>query len=343
MTYKLFLGNSPTGPAAYELDCQPGAFALTGPAVGLLASRLIDAQPGAIVLAGAAAGLSLGRFINAQAGTVVLTGAAADVLAGRAINAQAGALALTGAAAQLPRGLYLSADPATFAVSGADAALLRGIALDAQPGALALTGAGADLIHEIVGQYELNADPGAFAVAGAAAGLLAGRVLDAQPGALALAGADAEAAFARMLDAQAGSFVIHGQPAAADLNGVPVGAVPAEEAEEEFTRGGGAWKRPGRRWLSRVLRPFDELFVETGGLLVARRVASKPTPVSASLARIGAFEGAAEEHLELAASSSWRSAVLHRSYDEARESAGLTARRGMPSREALAWFLENVA
>ena len=73
-----------TGPVAYELDAQPGEFAVSGAVAGAVAGRELDAQPGAVALAGVDAGLEhvtgpQAYELDAQPGAYALAGVAAGL------------------------------------------------------------------------------------------------------------------------------------------------------------------------------------------------------------------------------------------------------------------------
>lgn len=184
------------GAAAFALDAQPGAFTLSGIAIGALASRIVDAQAGAYSLSGVAAGVLAGRMVDAATGAYILTGVAASLQAGRALSLDPGAYTLTGSVADLIASsvgaFELSADPGVYALTGVNAAILADRMIDAALGVYQLTGAEAS----VVAQRMIAADPGAYVLSGVDAELVfspvAGAfVLNAEPGSYLITGIDA--------------------------------------------------------------------------------------------------------------------------------------------------------
>lgn len=206
-----------TASAGFSIDAQPGSFALTGVAAGLVAGRVVDAQPGSFTITGFAATLSRGfqldaqpaafavtgveaglladRVLDAEPGTFVLTGMLASLVAGYVADAQPGSFVITGNAAGLLADRVLSADPGALILTGSDAGLLADRLIVAEPGVYIVTGFDAGLVYAPVGAFELNAEPGVFVVTGADAGLLVDRVLNAEPGSFEVVGVAAELVF----------------------------------------------------------------------------------------------------------------------------------------------------
>lgn len=224
------------GATAYSLDCQPGAFAVTGAAMGPLAARMLNAAPASYALTGFATTLALARMVNAQPGAFAITGAAASLLAARMLNAQPGSYALTGvqalvgrelslnaqpgsfvltgAQAQLPRDAVLAADPGSYLVTGVQAAILADRVLSATPGSYVVQGLSADLIYDsIAAGYVLEAEPGVFAIDGADTSFIRNLVISADPGTFVVTGRAAQLLADRFIDAQPGSVVLTGAEA----------------------------------------------------------------------------------------------------------------------------------
>ena len=228
-----------TPAVAYSLNAEPGSFALTGFATGLIGDRVINAEPAAFSLTGFAATLQKGFFINAEPGSFVFTGAAAGLLATRLMNAEPGNFTFTGADGVLAAGRVINAEPGNFVLTGVAATLAAGRAMNAEPGSFVLTGADAGLLATRL----INAEPGSFALTGFAATLVAGRVLNAEPGSFALAGADAGLLAARLMDAGPGSFVFTGADAtlvAARMMNAESASFIVTGADATLTYGGGA-------------------------------------------------------------------------------------------------------
>lgn len=193
----LIVGEAATGD--FELDAQPGSYAVTGSVAAPVSDRSVNAAPGSYTTTGFASSPVVGRAVNAAPGSYTVTGTAAGLIAARMIDAAPGSYAISGAAATLVAGRAVAADPGVYTISGAEATLLgpaAGFELDAQPGAYTLSGAAAGLLADRV----LNAAPGSYALTGVATSLLTTRVIVSSPGAYAITGSDAELV-------QAGAFV----------------------------------------------------------------------------------------------------------------------------------------
>lgn len=204
---------------AFELDCQPGSFAVTG----------ADASPVA------------GRMVNAAAGSYAVTGAAAAPVAGRVISALPGAFTVTGADQTYLRALVLDAAAGSFAITGDAASLLADRLFNVEPGSYTITGVAAELVYSAgAQQFELALDSGVFVVTGADAGTLAGRLLVASPGAYAITGSATGLLAGRLLVASPGSYTLTGaqvgvvsgrnlnaQPGAYTTTGAPAGLTAA--------------------------------------------------------------------------------------------------------------------
>lgn len=229
------------GGGAYEINAEPGSYAVTGSAATLLHHRLLSADPGSYAVTGAEAILARGRFLVAdpgayavtgaeatliytpagayeltcEAGTYAITGADAMLLVGRALSADPGAYSVTGTDAALLAGRVLHAEPGSYTLTGSEAALLVGRVLAALAGDYALTGADATLTYTpATGAYELVCAPGSYAVTGADASLVMGRVLAAAPGVYTVTGSDAATLVGRVLEAAPGSYLVTGAEAA---------------------------------------------------------------------------------------------------------------------------------
>lgn len=152
---RLYFGGGATGGGAYEIDAQPGGYAVNGTAATLARGLFVDAQPGAYTLNGTAATLARGYFINAQPGTYAVTGTASTLARGLVVNAGPGAFTLTGTDATLEKvtpGVYtIDAQPGAFALNGIDATLtytqLNAYTIDAQPATFTISGAAATLVY----------------------------------------------------------------------------------------------------------------------------------------------------------------------------------------------------
>lgn len=241
------------GAGAFEIDAQPGSYALTGAPTGVLAGRVINAAPGSYALTGVGALLQRGRFINAEPGSYALTGAQAGVLADRLINAAAGSYSLTGA----PIGA------------------VAGRVLVAQPGSYEYTGFAAELVYDTGAQaFELNAEPGTYALTGADTGLLADRMIVAAPGSYSLTGAQAGLLVDRVLSAEPGAYTLTGSPASTLTERVLV-ALPGEYNLTGFLTGlvqeGVAVYIPPAEGTIEIIRPegvFSIVQDAEGGIVV---------------------------------------------------------------------------
>ncbi len=178
-------------PPAYSINAEPGAYALSGSAAGLLATRTLPALPGTYALTGSPATLQRGFQMNAAPGSYTLSGSPAGLLAARTLTALPGAYTLAGSPAGLLAGRVLQAGPGVYVLAGVGAALLKGSVIRAEPGAYVLVGAPAGLV---TGRL-LRADTGEYLFVGQPAGLTAGRVITAAPGAYVLTGVDAGLTF----------------------------------------------------------------------------------------------------------------------------------------------------
>lgn len=181
-----------TGGAAYDLDCQPGAVAVTGAAASPIAARLVSALAGTFAVTGAVASPVAGRVVSADPGAYAVTGSAATPLAARTINAETGAYTFT----------------------GADAGTLAGRSLNTEPGVFTLTGVQADLVYTPApGEYVLDCQAGSFTVAGAAATVGRTLTLDAGPGGYSVTGNAATFARTLVLNASPATYVLTGTAA----------------------------------------------------------------------------------------------------------------------------------
>jgi hypothetical protein len=182
----------PGGATAYELDCQPASFAITGTLASPVAGRMVNAATGTYSITGIEAGLNRGRFLAVDPGAYTLTGTLASTLADRVLPANPGSYALTGVAASVVAGRVLSADP----------------------GAYSITGVLADLVHTAAATaYEINAESGAYTLTGSVADALAGRMLSGDSGTYAITGVPASLLADRVLPTTPGLYVITGRSA----------------------------------------------------------------------------------------------------------------------------------
>ena len=152
---RIYFGAGATGGGAYEIDAQPGGYAVNGTAATLARGLFVNAQPGAYAVNGTAATLARGYYIDAQPGTYAVNGTAATLARGLVVNAGPGALTLTGTDATLEKvtpGVYtIDAQPGSFALTGIDATLtytpLNAYTLDAQPATFTISGTAATLVY----------------------------------------------------------------------------------------------------------------------------------------------------------------------------------------------------
>ena len=63
------------GAVAFDLDCQPGTFLLSGKAAGLLADRILSGDVGLYDINGISAGVCAGRMLGVDAGSYAIAGA----------------------------------------------------------------------------------------------------------------------------------------------------------------------------------------------------------------------------------------------------------------------------
>lgn len=112
---------------AFTLNADGGAFAYTGAAASLLASRRLSANGGSFSYSGASATLRVNRLLQADGASFSYSGSSTDLLLNRLLSADGGLFSYSGAAATLTytpiTGYVLSADGATFNYVCADAAL----------------------------------------------------------------------------------------------------------------------------------------------------------------------------------------------------------------------------
>lgn len=129
----------------YELDLEPGSYAVAGADATLLADRQLNLEPGSYSVSGADAGLAKGQTLNAEPGSYSFAGSDATLLANR----------------------FLNLEPGSYSVSGIDASLLSGRALNLESGIYTVTGFDATLTK--TGgpvAYELDLEPGSYLVLG---------------------------------------------------------------------------------------------------------------------------------------------------------------------------------
>jgi hypothetical protein len=194
-----FFALEPQVAGSYELDAQPGSFAVTGVDAGLEAALVWDkvVSPnyafttpqifyGSRIFYGVESAAAAYE-IDAQPGSFAVTGSAAGLVAARVVAATAGSYALTGSDAGLVYGVIylLDAQPASFTVNGVAAGLVAARVLSATPATFAVTGSQAGLVADRV----LSGDPGSYTVTGSQAGLVASRVLSGDPGSYVVTGA----------------------------------------------------------------------------------------------------------------------------------------------------------
>jgi hypothetical protein len=204
----------------YELNAEPGSFAVTGVDATLVAARLIDGQPGTFTVTGTDATLVRGYPLDAQPATFTLTGVDATLLATRLLDGQPGSFTVTGTDATLVVGYALNAEPGSFAITGVDATLEYAPAVVAPPNTAiraveAHTPRQTEQVSQIVGalaastNYELNAEPGSFAITGTDATLVAARVLSADPGEYTVSGVAAALEYAAVWAADVRAIKAH--------------------------------------------------------------------------------------------------------------------------------------
>jgi hypothetical protein len=147
---------------AYELDAQPGSFALTGQASILSVARKLIAQPAALTHTGQSAFLRRTHVEIAQPGSLAIAGQAAELVytqAAALLDASPGSFVVAGTSATLIRTHVLSAQPAIYAhepwveddwvepdySNGEAATLAYGRSLAANSSSFVLTGRSADM------------------------------------------------------------------------------------------------------------------------------------------------------------------------------------------------------
>jgi hypothetical protein len=158
------------GGTAYAPPMDQGAYALTGQAVALTATRVASAAQGAYVLTGQAVGLSMGPALPLAQGAYALTGQI---------------LTLTAPALGHP----LALDAGSYSMMGSDAAV--DIVMSLAAGSYALTGTAVVLAAAV----KITLVAGAYALTGQSLATLADRVLPLDQGAYALSGTDLEFSF----------------------------------------------------------------------------------------------------------------------------------------------------
>jgi hypothetical protein len=220
--------------AAYVLDPDAGAYAITGASTALSKSWIIGAEAGSVAVTGSDAGLLKGYAVEALSGAYAITGISALLLAGYAIEAEAGAVDLSGEDAGLTRTGLIDALPGAYALTGSeiDFSLYPAPGLDAESGAFQIAGSASDLLAtrllspeageiEITGidvglslNAEISAESGQIVLSGEAADLIATRLLSAEAGAVTITGVAASLNFGRTVHAEAGAITLSGSAAA---------------------------------------------------------------------------------------------------------------------------------
>jgi hypothetical protein len=159
---------------AYVMSAAPGAFAVSGSATGLCATRRMPATAGALTLSAGSANLIAARRLTAGAGAFALSGRTASLIASRRLVAGPGAFAVSSGGLQM---IYtpaqgsagptytLAVAPGSFAMTGVSAALRYNRRLPAAPGALSISAAAAALRTA----RRLRGDSATFAVTGSGA------------------------------------------------------------------------------------------------------------------------------------------------------------------------------
>jgi hypothetical protein len=200
------------GAQAFELDAEPGNYAVTGAVAGLVAGFVLAAEVGAYSLTGAPATFALEQ--PSDPGSYAVSGVVAGLVANYAENGAPGSYVVTGQLATVA--IEFPGAFGVYAQTGFEADLEytplgpTEFPLDAEPGAYSLSG----VVAGLVASYAFSADPGSYAVSGVPAGLVVGYVLGATPGTYLVVGADAE--FVHLaggqfeLDAAAGAYLVTG-------------------------------------------------------------------------------------------------------------------------------------
>lgn len=219
------IGQAATG--AFELNAEPGSYAVTGAAANMGIG--VIASPGSYALTGAAATLEHGYPMNAEPGSYAVTGQPATLTGALLMNAAPGSYVITGQGVNFGLGmnagpgsygitgqpvnfaLGFTAAPGSYAITGQPANF--GIAMNAGPGSYTLTGFDATLSFSGADPFTLVADPGSYAITGASATLAAGYQFNAQAGSYAISGAAAALSAGFATNAEPGSYAITGAPA----------------------------------------------------------------------------------------------------------------------------------
>ncbi len=165
----LALTYSAAAAAAYSLDCDSGAFTLTGTDATFDRGVVLDVENGSFTLTGTDVSLDY-----------VPVGA-------YSLDCDSGSFSLTGTDVTFDRGVVLGVDSGSFTLTGTDAGLLASLALSADSGSFALTGT--DIAFNRT--YAIGADSGAFLLTGTDVDWLRTYIFDLQSGSFVLTGADA--------------------------------------------------------------------------------------------------------------------------------------------------------
>jgi len=194
--------------ASYELNLEPGSYAVSGVALTATAARTMNAAPDSYAVTGVALTLDLARGVNLEPGSYAVTGDDLTATATRELNLAPDAYAVTGVDVTFTQGFEANLEAGSFAVTGAALNVLATREVNAEPGTHAVTGAPATFEVSILASF----DAGSYALTGAPVTFEVLYNLNLEPGSFAITGAAATFTAARELNVAAGSYAVTGAP-----------------------------------------------------------------------------------------------------------------------------------
>jgi hypothetical protein len=219
--------------AGYTMPADAGTFAVSGQAVGLLATRTFPADVAAFTLSGQNVNLFVTRPLLVDAGSFAVAGNDVAFLYSKSITVNTGTFAVAGQDVALTSTRFVTASATSFALTGNDVILsvtsAGAFVLIADPAAIALAGqnvaltatrfvtassaafavAGQDVLLST--QHLMLAGTGSFALAGQDVSLVTSKLITASVASFAVAGQDVGLRATRTLPSDAGSFLLTGQ------------------------------------------------------------------------------------------------------------------------------------
>ena len=207
--------DQPAAPGAYEINAQPGSYAISGVEAEFVLMTLVLASVARLFA------LDTRPLVRRRlrAGSVTIKRKPDTAAVAYSLDAQPGSYAVGGVAADLVKtGSYiLDAQPGAFNVTGTAATPLATRLINAAPTSYVITGTAALTAKD----RSLNAAPATFAVTGVAATTLPTRSVVASPGTYTITGSPADVLFSGLQVPATGRLLDY-ETAEGDLQDAPV-------------------------------------------------------------------------------------------------------------------------